>query len=543
MTTADTVVRAARVHTMHEGSEHVDAIAIAGGRIIGTGRFAELAHVVGSHTEVFEFAAATIVPGLNDSHMHPIYSLSVARGTSLVGVTTYDGLREALERGRDEQRENEWSFAWGLDPNAFEGRPLNNDLLRDVFGDERPVYVKMFDAHGALASDAALARAGITEPSRSSDGATVVDDGTGRPSGLLLEFPAMDRVEAVIPTPTFESRTRQLRALLGDIAALGITSAHVMDLKDDDALDLLRAIEADGELSVRLRLSPWCEPSTTDDDIARLVALQGTGGRRFRVEGVKFFIDGTVEGGTAWLDTPDADGQCLTATWSDHDAYVSRIRLFHDRGIPTTTHAIGERGIRFAAETLAALPPGAPGAPQHRIEHLESADDDTIALLSAHGIAASMQPTHCTHFVRADGSDDWSRRLGPERAAHAWRTGDIRRAGVTLALGSDWPVAGFDPWAIMAAAQLRRPAERPSMPPVGFDQALAAHQALEGYTTHAHSSVGSAGGTLAVGAPADLVVIDVDPLSAAPEDMARARPLLTLLEGIPTYAAPSHAPA
>ncbi len=532
MTTADTIVAAARVHTMDEASEHSDAIAIAGGRIVAVGRRADLESLVGPGTRILEFPSATIVPGLNDSHMHPIYSLSVARGTSLVGVTTYDELGRVLELAREEQSDDEWCFAWGLDPNAFEGRPLGNEILHEVFGVERPVYVKLFDAHGAIASDAALARAGVTEPFAADDGSAVVDDGTGRPSGLLLEFPAMDLVEAVTPSPTFDDRVARLRGLLDEIAAQGITSAHVMDLKDADALSLLQAIEADGDLPVRLRISPWCEPSTASEEAERLVALQGTGGRRFRVEGIKFFIDGTVEGGTAWLDAPDADGQCLTATWSDHAAYTARVRLFHERGIPTATHAIGERGIRFVAQTLAALPAG---GPQHRIEHLESADDDAIAHMHAHGIAASMQPTHCTHHVRADGSDDWSRRLGPERAAHAWRTGDIRRASITLALGSDWPVAAFNPWVIMADARLRRPATEPAVAPVGPDQALTALQALEGYTTHAHRSVGAEGGALVVGTPADLVVVDVDPLAATPEDVARARPLLTMVEGRTTY--------
>jgi predicted amidohydrolase YtcJ len=199
--------------------------------------------------------------------------------------------------------------------------------------------------------------------------------------------------------------------------------------------------------------------------------------------------------------------------------------------VPTATHAIGDRGIRFVVQTLSDLPQ--PG-PQHRIEHIESVDGDVIELLGAAGIAASMQPTHCTHYVRSDGSDDWSRRLGPQRARRAWRTADVRAAGAILALGSDWPVVGFDPWEIMADAQLRRSAEHPEARPVAPEQALTARQALEGYTTHAHRSIGADGGTLVVGAPADLVVLDLDPLTASPEGLAHARPLVTMVDGCVT---------
>lgn len=89
----------------------------------------------------------------------------------------------------------------------------------------------------------------------------------------------------------------------------------------------------------------------------------------------------------------------------------------------------------------------------------------------------------------------------------------------------------------MADEQLRRPAGDPAVEPVAAGQALTAEEALEGYTTHAHRSVGREGGVLAVGAPADLVIVDVNPLSAAPEELARARPLLTLIEGRATHTA------
>ncbi|MFT4030492.1 MAG: amidohydrolase family protein [Protaetiibacter sp.] len=531
---ADAIVSAARVHTMGE-STAADAVAIAAGRVIGVGARDRLVEAfAGPDTRSLHFPGATIVPGLVDAHTHPIYSLGIVRGASLVGITGYDQLVAALEAAAPAQAGSEWFFAWGLDPNAFDGRPIGNQVLHDVLGPDRPAYVKLFDAHSAVASSAALERAGITRPFTDDSGASVVDDGSGGLSGHLLEFPAMDIVEAVLPVRTFDDRVRQLHELLGTMAARGVTSTHVMDLKDADALDLLAELERRGDLPVRLRLAPWCEPGTSDDDLEELVALQGRGGRRFRVEGIKLFIDGTVEGGTAWLDTPDADGEGTASTWADPDAYAARIRFFHAHGIATATHAIGERGIRFVAETLAALPP--PG-PRHRIEHIESVDGDVIERMAASGIAASMQPTHCTQHVWPDGSDDWSRRLGPDRARRAWLTADVRRAGGILALGSDWPVADFDPWPIMADARLRRPVDEPGSAPIRADQALSAREALEGYTTHAHRSVDSDGGTLEVGAVADLAVVDTDPLTATPEQVAHTSVLLTLVEGRPTHEA------
>jgi predicted amidohydrolase YtcJ len=528
----DTIVIAARVRSLApETPEGADAVAIADGRIVAVGPRSEILPLAGPGTALVTHPTATIIPGLVDAHSHPVFSLGIVRGLSLTDVHTYDELIAALERGRAEQAGDEWFLAWGLDPTAFEGRPIGNAALHEVLGDERPAYITMFDAHSGIASAAALARAGIDAPVTHPDGSGAVGDQDGKLTGHLIEFPTMEILERALPELGFSDRVAQLRSLLSDMAAVGITAAHVMDLQDADALDLLAAIEASGDLPVRLRISPWVTPETTDDEVAALIALQGRGGRHYRIEGVKFFIDGTVEGGTAWLASPDAEGEGLSSAWTPAEAYADRVRRFDHAGVPTATHAIGDRGIRFVAETLAALPPG--GVP-HRIEHLESAEDDVIALIGANGIVASMQPTHCTHHVRRDGSDDWSRRLGPERAARAWRTADVRRSGAILALGSDWPVAPFDPWEIMADAQGRRRVARAGSAPVAPDQALTALEALEGYTTHAHRAVASDGGRLVPGAPADLVVVDRDPLDASPEDLLGARVLLTLVDGVAT---------
>lgn len=535
MILVDTIVVGARVRSLApETDEAADAVAITAGRITAVGPRAEILPLAGPDTELITHSGATIVPGLVDAHSHPVYSLGIVRGLSLTGVHTYAELVAALEAGRDQQSDQEWFLAWGLDPTAFEGRPIGNAALHEVLGPDRPAYIKMFDAHSGIASASALARAGIDAPVTHADGSGAAGDADGNLTGHLIEFPTMEIVERVMPALGFDDRVAQLRGLLSDMAAVGITAAHVMDLQDADALDLLAAIEADGELPVRLRISPWVTPETTDAEVAGLVAMQGRGGRRYRVEGVKFFIDGTVEGGTAWLSRPDSEGEGLSSAWVPAEAYAERVRQFHHEGVPTATHAIGERGIRFVAETLAALPPS--GVP-HRIEHIESVEDDVIALIGRSGIMASMQPTHCTHHVRADGTDDWSRRLGSERAGRAWRTADVRRSGATLALGSDWPVEAFDPWEIMADAQGRRHLAVPGSEAVGPEQALTAIEALQGYTTHAHRSVASDGGRLVPGAAADLVVVDRDPLGASPEELLGTRVLLTLVDGLPTHGA------
>ena len=254
--------------------------------------------------------------------------------------------------------------------------------------------------------------------------------------------------------------------LLADMAASGLTSSQVMDFLEEP-FDLLRLIEAEGELPLRLRFSPWIEPKHTPEDWARVLEWQGTGGRRWKVHGVKFFLDGTIDGGTAWLEAPDTHGQSTQSVWSDPADYAAAMRFFSANGIGTATHAIGDAAIRFALATISQLQSvGRWRVPSTASSTPRRLPDAILDAFPASGAVASMQPTHCTHFIRADRTDNWSERLGPARAQDAWRTRSLAEAGVILALGSDWPVAPFEPLAIMADAQLRRDVARPDLDPV-----------------------------------------------------------------------------
>ena len=402
----------------------------------------------------------------------------------------------------------------------------------------RPCLLRLFDGHSALASSRALEIAGVTGPRSFDQAAEVVCDGSGRPTGLLLEAAAVDLVARVMPAASFAERKARLAELLRQFSRSGLTGAHVMDC-NDDSLELYRALEeeSDGGLPLRLRISPWCMPGTGEPDWRGLAGQIGVGGRRWQVAGIKLFVDGTIDNGTAWLFEPDAYGESVAPFWPKPEEYAEAVRYFAGRGIPTSTHAIGDAGVAAVLDAFESLPPGTAGNPAspgvHRIEHLETVPDKLVGRFSRSGLIASMQPTHCTHYSRADHSDNWSTRLGTERANNAWRCADLRAAGTVLGLGSDWPIAPFEPLPILADAQLRRRSGRPGEQPIVPGQALTALQALEGYTSHAARAAGEwdVSGSITVGKRADFTVFDVDPLAAAPDELAAARVLATFVDG------------
>jgi predicted amidohydrolase YtcJ len=207
--------------------------------------------------------------------------------------------------------------------------------------------------------------------------------------------------------------------------------------------------------------------------------------------------------------------------------------------VPTATHAIGDAAVRHVLDSVekAAADSGGARPVRHRVEHVETVPDDTVRRFAPLGVAASMQPTHCCEFTRADHTDNWSRRLGEERAARAWRCRDLWESGARVILGSDWPIAPYPPLAVMAGARHRRPSRDLSQPPHGIG--LTPLQALQGLTVNPAWAAGDEhrSGRLAVGYRADLTVLADNPLTVSDRDLAALPVLLTVLDGRVTHRA------
>ncbi|GAA5025631.1 amidohydrolase [Microbacterium fluvii] len=525
----DLLVRAGRVLTpaVLAGDEAAAAgfVAVRGDTIVAVGSESDADAWAAHAHRVVDVGTGCLTAGIVDAHIHPVGGIRMTRGVDLSGIQDLAAARAAL--AAEAAASDGWVLGWGLDPNAFGDAAPSAALFDGATGD-RPAFVQLFDGHSAVASRAALAAAGITGAERFPDGSSVAIDAAGSPTGFLLELSAMALAQRVIPEQSFDERVEALGGILGGMAACGVTSGQMLDLFDDDAFELLDELERRGDLPLRLRISPMVAPGSTEADLEELLALQGRHGRRWHVAGIKLMIDGTIDNGTAWLFEPDALGESTDSLWLEPEEYAAAVRFFHARGIRTTTHAIGDKGIWFVAQTHADL---APNGTQHRIEHIETLPDEVLELIASSSVAASMQPTHCTHYTRADHTDNWSRRLGDERADRAWRIRDLRERGVIVALGSDWPIAPYDPRGTLAAATLRRPAGRPEVAPVQPAQALSAAAALDAHTAGWWRSVGEEGGALRAGLPADLTVFADDPLATDPDVFADSPVLLTVVGG------------
>jgi predicted amidohydrolase YtcJ len=532
--TPDLIVLADTIHTLdNRDAGPVQAVAVSGGVIAAVGSREDAQSWRQAGTRMVDLGSATLTPGLVDCHIHPVFGLDLTIGADLSGAATLEDVRTLLRA--EATHDDGWLRGWGLNPNAFGTVPLHRSALDDV-SNGKPALIRLFDGHSALANSRALEVAGIHGRHEFEQAAEVVCDANGVPTGFLVEAAAMELVQRHVPQESFAARKTRLAELLRNFARSGLTGGHVMD-HSDESTALLQAVEADGDLPLRLRTAPWCMPGSGEAEWKELARSIGKGGRRWSIEAIKLFVDGTVDNGTAWLYEPDVHGQSTAPFWPRPEEYSAAVRYFASRGIPTATHAIGDAGVEHVLDAVESLRGAVPAdilrQTVHRIEHIETVPDQLVARFKAAGVVASMQPTHCTHYSLADHSDNWSTRLGSARADRAWRCRDLREAGVTLGIGSDWPIAPYEPLPIRADAQLRRRSGHPEQEPIAPAQALTALQALEGYTSHAAKAAGlwDVSGSITVGKRADFTAFELDPLTTAPDEFAASSVLGTFVDG------------
>jgi hypothetical protein len=407
------------------------------------------------------------------------------------------------------------------------GGPYHHDLLDQAAGDG-PMLLWALDLHTAFANADALARAAITGAMRFDDASIVVLDDAGRPTGELREMSAIEVVRRKMPEPTAPQRRGWYLDAIRRHNQVGLTAVHLMD-GDPATVELLESLEQEGDLTLRVLLHQFVLPYTDDEQVDEMLRQRDRGGRRWSADGVKLMVDGVIDTGTAWLEQADTFGAGVDSMWPDFDAYRRRARQFHDAGFRIATHAIGDRAVREVLDVYAGLPGGAAG--RHRIEHIETAPDRTIARFAPERVTASMQPVHL-RWLKPDLTDPWSERAGHERCSHVMRSGDLSAAGALVVLGSDWPVAPFDPRFGIFAAQQRRAHDVEDPRPLGASRPLTGEETLAGYTVNPALAVGDAlGGMLREGHRADLVGWGDDPATCPTADVVELPVHFTVVDG------------
>ena len=200
-------------------------------------------------------------------------------------------------------------------------------------------------------------------------------------------------------------------------------------------------------------------------------------------------------------------------------------------GLAVAVHAIGDRTNRELITVFEQHTGRNMRSVPHRIEHLQIIRPGDVERLARLGIAASVQPIHVTDDIPLCDTSIGS------RSCFAYPFREMLDAGVTLALGSDAPVADPNPlWGIHAAVTRQ---ERDGTPEGGWypQQRLTVHEAVSGFTMGPAIVSGREAtlGSIAPGKLADLAVLDRDIFAIEPMEIHRAQVVRTVFDGQVVY--------
>ncbi|HJQ67146.1 MAG TPA: amidohydrolase [Gemmatimonadales bacterium] len=528
---ADIVIVGGTVWTgLTSGQGRPGAVAIQGDKILAVGDSAEVVRTVGSKTVVVDAYGGLVMPGFADGHTHFVGGGFQLASIELRDAATPQEFVRRIAAYAQRLRPGEWITGGNWDHTLWPGQPLPRREWIDSVTPNNPVYIDRLDGHEALANTAALLAAHVTKATPTPEGGEILRDvRSGEPTGIFKDG-ALGLVYDVVPAPSAEQNDSALARALAYAATLGLTATAHMSASWED-LASYRRLEKAGRMTLRvylyLPLGDWRA-------VAETIHAAGPGDPWVRVAGLKEFMDGSAGSRTAYFfDAFDDSAGYHGLLRNPEQRMRTWIGDADSAGLQVAVHAIGDRAnaILLAIYDSVAKAHG-PRDRRFRIEHAQHLRREDIPSFGQLHVVPSMQPAHLIDDGR------WvQQRIGPERikTTYAFRT--LLDTDAPLAFGSDWSVATLDPLIGVSAAVTRRTSDDKN--PNGWvsDQKITVAEALRAYTAANAWAVFAENnwGALAPGRLADVVVVDHNLFTMAPESLATARVSVTIVGGKIVY--------
>jgi len=527
---SDMLIYNANVYTASDERWRAQALAVKDGLIVFVGSNTDAeAWRCGAENSV-DLEGNTVFPGFTDSHQHLEGVGRRTRTLSLFGLPTLEDTVAAIAQWADAVPAESWVLGRGWIEREWtdEQRFLTRWDV-DAFTENKPLFMPRADGVSALVNSKALALAGINHETPDPEGGKFERDSNGELTGYVLAK-AMDPFRAILPPETDDYLRENLLRGMQANAALGWTSTHDMGMTWRE-LGQLRALHERGEMLHRVYVAvpiaeagPLLErgPEQTPDGMIDL-------------RGIKVFIDGTLGSRGAALLEPYADAA--------HRGFMNRTTKAElmpvlegalQRGLQVMTHVIGDRALRSTLdwydEAWSALPKEewAETDLRWRLEHAQIIPPSDQQRLVSMGVIPSMQPSHAIgdlNFAPA--------RLGPERLTYAYPWRPLIERGLSIVAGSDAPVELGDPRVEFYAAITRTRLDGTAGEGWHREYAVSREDALRMFTLWPAHSIFQEHkrGTLSVGKQADLTVFDTDFMTAEPQQILKAKTVMTVVGG------------
>ncbi len=525
-----TIYAARKVITMNPTNPVGTHIAVRDGLILGVGSLEQLAGW-GEYELDERFARKTIVPGFVEAHAHVgagamtllpyvgFFDRPQEDGSITPGIQSYDALLQKLTEEEAKLEDPDAPLiALGFDPIYFPDQPRLTRHDLDRVSRTRGIFLHHASGHLATANTPMLESNGVTSGMKMEG---LGRDANGELDGELREPAAMGLCQTAYRTVMRNNATEAALRNFGALARnAGITTST--DLAGATLLsprqhDMWRSITAEPTFPLRVaQYNIAAIPGANadfDDAASQLLELRRTENDKYRFPGVKFILDGSIQGFSAMINPPgyyrgEDHGQLLTVP----EQLFDWLMPFHRAGINIHMHCNGNMTQDLAIDTVdRMLREVAWLDHRHTITHAQLSTQAQLRKMANLGLCANFFSNHLWYW----GDQHHDITVGPERAHGLEPCASAIREGVSFSVHSDAPVTPLGSLHTMWCAVNR---VTPSGRTLGQEEKITPHEALRAvtidaaYQLHLDHEIGS----LEAGKRADFAILDDDPLTVDP---------------------------
>jgi predicted amidohydrolase YtcJ len=532
---ADLILLNGHFHTVDKENPLAQAVAIRDGKFLAVGDAQAAMRHRGDATQVVDLNGRTVVPGLNDSHLHLIRGgLNYNLELRWEGVPSLaDALRMLKEQALRTPSPQWVRVVGGWTEFQFAEKRMPTLDEINAAAPDTPVFVLHLDDR-ALLNRAALRAVGYTKDTPNPPGGEIQRDASGNPTGMLIARPNAMILYATLakgPALPLDLQVNSTRQFMRELNRLGITSAidaggGFQNYPEDYAI--VDQLARDKQLTIRIAYNLFTQKKGEElQDFQRWTNMvsPGQGDDFYRHNGAGEMLVFSAADFEDFLE-PRPE---LAAGMEDELEKVVR-HLVSNRW-PFRLHATYDESISRMLDVFEKVNRDIPFDGLHWIfDHAETITPRNIERVRALGGGIAIQ-----HRMAFQG-EYFVDRYGADAARHTPPVARMLEMGVPVGAGTDATrVASYNPWTALYWLVSGRTVGGTRL----YDAAgqLSRDTALELWTSGSawFSNEQGKKGRIKAGQFADLAVLSADFFSVPEDDIKGLESVLTVVDGKVVY--------
>ena len=482
---------------------------------------------------IIDLEGKTVLPGINDSHLHLSFMGQAINNCDLKGAKSIDHI---ITLGKKFIKDNPHIKAlkgsgWNEDYfTSGEVRPLDRDDL-DKISKDIPIVFDRVCAHMSSANSKAIELLDIGEKEDIHGGVIEVDS-QGKLKGIFKEY-AVQFIQSVLPEKEDSQIEKEILSAMDYCISVGVTSVGSCDIMNNDSEQMFRVIhKIYREKKTRLRYSHQFnfQNIETFKNYLDTEFKNESYDERFLSKGcLKLFKDGSLGARTALLKEPYNDDPSTRGVDAHKDSDLEKlVCLANENNIQVLTHAIGDGVVDSVIDVYKAANGSRSNKLRHSIVHCQITSKEQVERISQEKLSVSIQPIFLDYDIQI--VED---RVGKKLASTSYAFNSLYSSDARVSMSTDAPVEDANPFPNIYCAVNRLRLDGRPAGAFSPDEKMDIESVIDAYTAGSayNEFKENFKGKLREDYVADLIVIDKDIFTIDPLEIKSIEVEKTMIDG------------